>query len=400
MENNLVQQNKQANRLMAATMFVYFVSGAAATPLGSLMPFFRQTYGLSYDFSGMLLSLQSTGNIVAILLVGILPAYLGRRKTVLTTAGWMLAAYAIFTFGLGGAALLPLACLMNGVARGGNTNFSNTMMSTLTGKKATIGYNLLHGGFAVGALLSPLMLVLCTRVNPMGWKMMTSAILLLCAVQVLVYVKMRLPEETLQKRKGFGSIDRSFLRDGAFWLGTVILFFYLCTEYAIVGWLVTYFQDIGVLSKAVSQMMNSLLWIVIFAGRMLGAVAASKVSRKWILLVDGIGLFLFFALVFFSRTELPIILGIMGVGLFMATVYPSALALGTRKIQGNDFGVSIMILIGSSGGIITPILVGFIAERAGIQAGMAVVLVTTLLLLASIVLAVALKSGDEEEAAA
>ena len=33
------------------------------------------------------------------------------------------------------------------------------MMSTLPGKKSAIGYNLLHGAFAMGAVLSPLALV-------------------------------------------------------------------------------------------------------------------------------------------------------------------------------------------------------------------------------------------------
>lgn len=393
-----LDQNKRENRLMAATLFAFFASGAASAPLGSLIPFLRDTYGLSYDFSGMLLSLQSVGNIIAILLSGILPAYLGRRRTVLTTGIWMLISYLIITTGIGGAALLPLACLMNGVARGGNSNFSNTMMSTLPGKKATVGYNLLHGAFAVGALLSPLALILTTKTNPLGWKYMTACVAALCAVQMIVYAKMAMPAETAAKGKGIQNVDRSFLKNLAFWLGTLILFFYVSAEYAIVGWLVTYFQDIGALSKDISQMMNSLLWIVIFIGRMIGALVVGKISRKSLLLIDGVGLLAFFTLVFFSRTQLPIIIGIMGVGLFMATIYPSALALGTQKIKGNDLGVSIMILVGSTGGIITPALVGFIAERSGIQAGMAVVLVATALLLASIVLSAVVKSGEEEEA--
>ena len=59
-----------------------------------------------------------------------------------------------------------------------------------------------------------------------------------------------------------------------------MLLFYISTEYAIVGWLVTYFQDIGALSADYAQMMNSLLWLVIFAGRMVGAAITGKVSRS------------------------------------------------------------------------------------------------------------------------
>ena len=134
--------------------------------------------------------------------------------------------------------------------------------------------------------------------------------------------------------------------------------------------------------------MTSLLWVVIFIGRMIGAALVGRVPRKYILLTDGIGLLAFFLLVFFSRSELPIFVGIMGVGLFMATIYTSALALGTESIRGNDLGVSTMILIGSTGGIITPAVVGFVAERAGIQTGMGVVVAVTAMLLGVIILSI------------
>ena len=112
--------------------------------------------------------------------------------------------------------------------------------------------------------------------------------------------------------------------------------------------------------------------------------------------VDGVGLMIFFLLVFFSRTEIPIFLGIMGVGLFMATIYTSALALGTQSIKGNDLGVSTMILVGSAGGIITPAAVGMVAENAGIQMGMGVVVAVTVLLLITILISVSTKGSKEE----
>ena len=138
------------------------------------------------------------------------------------------------------------------------------------------------------------------------------------------------------------------------------------------------------------------MWLIMFIGRMIGASIVGKVSRKTLLVVDGVGLLAFFALVFFSRSQLPIIIGIAGVGLFMATIYTSAMALGTESVRGNDLGVSWMILAGSAGGIITPATVGFVAERAGIQAGMGVVVAMTVLLLATIIVSVRMKGGDEE----
>ena len=158
----------------------------------------------------------------------------------------------------------------------------------------------------------------------------------------------------------------------------------------------TYFQDIGVLSDNMAQMMSSLLWLVMFIGRMIGAAVVGRVSRRHLLVADGVGLLIFFLLVFFSRSQLPIILGIIGVGLFQATIYTSAMALGTEAVRGNDLGVSWMILAGSAGGIITPATVGFVAQRAGIQAGMGVVVVMTFALLAPILVSVFTKGGNDK----
>lgn len=134
-------------------------------------------------------------------------------------------------------------------------------------------------------------------------------------------------------------------------------------------------------------MMSSLLWLIMFIGRMLEAAISVKASSRRMLAVDGIGLIGFFVLAFFSRSTLPIIIGIAGVGLFMATIYPSAMSLGIDSVKGNDIGISAMTLAGSIGGIITPAAVGLVVGKAGIQAGMGVVAVTTVLLLVIIIIA-------------
>ena len=373
---------KTENKLISATMFSFGVSGACCLALGSLIPFLRETYGLSYDFAGMLVSLQSIGNLAAIGLMGILPAFLGRRRSVLLTSVWMSAAYLLFTTGWGGAMLLPAACFLTGIAKGGNANFANTMMSTLPGNKATVGYNLSHGAYAIGALIAPLLVVACTTGNPAGWRYATAILLFLSIAQLFDYVLVPLPGETTRKKAA--SIDRSFLKSRSFWLASAILFFYVSTEYAINGWLVTYFQDIGILSDKAAHFMSSLLWLVMFLGRMIGAAIVNRISRKSLLVADGIGLMFFFLLVFFSRSAPVIFLGIAGTGLFMATIYTSAMALGTESVRGNDLGVSWMTLAGSAGGILTPAAVGFVAERAGIQAGMGIVAVMTVLLFLTI----------------
>ena len=104
--------NKQENRLMAATLFVFFVSGASSMLMGNLMPFLREQYNISYSQAGFLLSLPSWGNLASIFITGYLPTYIGRRKTVLLTSVWMAMAFILVAFGIGGAALLGAVILI------------------------------------------------------------------------------------------------------------------------------------------------------------------------------------------------------------------------------------------------------------------------------------------------
>ena len=38
-------QERRENQLLRNTLFIFFVSGAASQPLGSFIPFLRETYG-------------------------------------------------------------------------------------------------------------------------------------------------------------------------------------------------------------------------------------------------------------------------------------------------------------------------------------------------------------------
>lgn len=393
----IMMSEEKQNTMLKCVLFTFFVSGFASQPLGSFIPFLRSTYGFSYDLSGVLLSCQSIGNMITVLLTGFLPFMIGRRNTILITSVWMGIAYLIFISGIGTPAVLIAAFLMTGFARGGNSNFANTMVSTLPREKAAKGFNLLHGCFAIGGLLAPLLLVAVTsRLPDNGWRVMAGFIAVLCAVQYVVYLTMPIPDITNEK-KGVKGVDYSFLKNYSYWFGTAMLFFYISTEYAIVGWLVTYFQDSGLLNDNVAQLMNSLFWLIMFIGRMLGAyIIGRRISRERLLVIDGIGVCAFFMLMFFSRSTVPIVIGLVGVAFFMSTIYTSAFSFGSECVRGNDLGCGLMIFFGSVGGILTPLFVGLIAEKNGISAGMGLVAAYTAFLLASILLSVTLKRRNEK----
>ncbi len=382
MDENMIRESRE-DRLLRGVLLAYFINGWIGI-FGSLLPFFRQAYSLSYDQAGLMLSFRSVGNLVSMVLWGLLALRLGRRRSILLTVLMMVGCYALLASGWGTPALLMAVCLVEGTAMGCINNFSNTVISTLPGEKATRGFNLLHGVFAIGAFLSPLALVALTTLWPrQGWQVMTFGLCLLGLGQGLVYARMEMPPEA-GGEKG-SAADLSFLRDKRFWLTTVMLFFYLAVEYTIMGWLVTYFRDAGILSPRLAQVMSSLLWLLMFLGRMVGAAVTGKVSRGAILVVDAVGLLGFYLLMISSQSPVVVVIALAGVGAFMATLYPTAFAFGSDAIKGNDLGCSVMNLVGAVGGAIAPSLVGLAAERTGkIQSGMTLVAVGMILLLFSI----------------
>ena len=54
-----ITNEKRENRLMMATLFVFFTSGASSVLMGNLMPFLREMYDINYTYAGLLLSLPS-----------------------------------------------------------------------------------------------------------------------------------------------------------------------------------------------------------------------------------------------------------------------------------------------------------------------------------------------------
>ncbi len=386
-QNSSSSISLEQRKLLNVVCIGFFVSGACSQAIGPLIPFFSETFGFGYDVSGILISLHSIGNLTTVLLAGVLPSYLGRRKSILLTSMWMSVAFLIFTVTQSSTLLIMFACFLTGFARGGNSTFANTMVSTLGGQAATKGYNKSHGSYALGALISPLVIFFgLSLISDFNWRYICIILCVVALCQFVLYLKMKLPTET--KRGGFKTIDKTFLKNKHFWLGTAMLFFYISTEYAIAGWLVTYFQDTEILSPDNSQLTSSLFWFTIFLGRLVGANIVGKISRKKLLVIDGVGLLASFVFMFFSNTALTATIGLVGVGLFLATIYPTAFSFGSECISGNDFGCSLMSFIASTGGIITPAVVGFVASVAGINAGMGLVVAVVVILLIVIITSV------------
>lgn len=362
----LNDKNKKKQFLYSYGVFV--INGMLALSIGSLLPFIRDARGLEYAFCGMIVSLHSVGNLVSSFAAGALPAMVGRKKSILFFNSFFAISYLLIIFSENNF-LIALAFFLTGLARGATSNFCNIAINELAPGKASI-LNGLHAMFAVGAFIFPLLLIGLTVSGEGHWIYACWFMLIMGVLSWGLYYMIPLENDKVEKSKKDGSAGLAFSKEPLFYLCTLTLFFYLCAEQGVIGWMITYFKDTGLLPASLSQVTASVLWIMILAGRLLTAWASTKVHKERLLLLMGFGLVGFFILLLFSSTTPLILVGIMGFGFSMAGIYPTVVSFTGTIIQKYSLAWSFILTMASIGSIVMPSVIGKIAETAGIYRGM------------------------------
>lgn len=380
------------------TYITFMLNGMLALSIGSLLPFIRESRGLNYAFAGMIVSLHSIGNLLSSFTAGTLPLFIGRRKSILLFNSCYALSYILIIFGRSNLSL-AIAFLMTGLARGASSNFGNFTINNLAPGKAAF-LNGLHAMFSVGAFLFPIFLTVLTGADAGRWVYACYFLAAMGILSWILYLLIPLDDEK-GVRKEKKSSNFGFFREPLFYICTFTLFFYLCAEQGVIGWLITYFVDTGLLSASLSQIMASILWIMMLAGRLATAWASERVRKERLLLIMSFGIVTFFFWLLFSRSTILIIIGIIGFGISMAGVYPTTVSFCGSLIQKYSMAWSFILTLASLGSIIMPSVIGKIAESGGIAYGMSSIVIVVLIDMALIIaLNIYIKKIGKEESEA
>lgn len=367
----------QSKWMVYCFYYAFFVNGMLATMMGAILPMIKTEYHLSYSVSGMLLSGHSIGNLLASFIAGIIPAYLGRKRSIILFSLAICLGFATIIC-VANPLILIASFVAIGAGRGGVSNLSNVSISEISDQKAK-SLNILHSIFAIGAFIAPLVAMMFTYQNQMGWRLGALTISALAIGSICLFLKSDLSNQTTTLSKESKDQSYEFLKEKQFWVCLAILFFYLCTETTINGWLVTYFQDTGKMTMAYAQFLTSLLWLVIMFGRIGCAHLSQRVKKAHIILITTIGGAICFAILIMAQHIVGITLGIIGVGLFLSGIYPTTIATLSHLVTKYPMAMGTLLAIGAIGSILMPSVTGIIAEYAGIKAGMASIGVVTML---------------------
>ena len=362
---------------MLCCFFVFAVNGLYGMILGSMLPLISDEYGLSNTVSGTLLSAHSLGNLTAGFLAGILPVYLGRKKAIIFLCSFVVVGFAIMIM-TGNPVLLILGFLFTGISRGSISNFNNSVVNEVS-DSSPAALSFLHSIFAVGALSAPFLVIFSTRLFGLsGWKVAAGIIIVLALVSMVLFSRMKLSDSAVKNKN---ATSYTFLKLKSFWVGAGILFFYLCAEACINGWMVKYFVDSNLMTTAHAQVLASLLWVAMLAGRLLTALYGGFFTKGSLLPSTGSGSTVFYLLLLSTTNVRLITFAIFGVGFSMAGIYPTIIAAVGKTLQTYPMALGTLLVIGGLGSIIMPMVTGALSDAFGIFAGMSAVIVAILFLL-------------------
>lgn len=352
--------------------YSYAVSGMCVLVIGAILPSIIEEAQISFTVAGGLLSMMAIGNLSASFIYPLAVRVVGQRASITVMASLVPASFLALTF-LPPIALVYLLMFLVGLTRGSITIVNNSTVGVISGHSGKM-LNLLHGSFATGAFLAPFLTAMLLLLG-FGWRSIIFLLIFLSLTSVLSYACMDFTQlgslEGRDRASGPSSGGHQFLASPDFYLISLLLFFYLGLENCINGWFVTYLRSTGVMSETYATAMVSVTWLFIVVGRLTCASLSRKFPVSGLIWMDTLGSGTCFLLLILSRSLSLITIALIGLGFFLAGIYPSCMALSGKTIQGSTLGVSMLTAISALGGILTPQIVGFIADRTGMVSAIA-----------------------------
>ena len=367
-------------KYMIIIMFMIFgIHGLYVLSIGSIIPMMREEFNISYGVGGWIVSAQNIGNALGGLFAGLLAITIGMKVSfvlfnVVCLTGFILALLTKNPY------LLILAFLLVGIGRGVTNNYDNLAVTSL-GKGSSAPINMLHSCFAIGALTAPLLVMVYTKDDITGWRM--PVIIIIACVAITTILSLKINMDRISYDKGDEHADRGFgfFKDRNFMIPAASMFMYQCVEATLMGWIVSYFIDRGIVSAESTQLFSSVLWVFILIGRLVCVFLAKKVSSPLFVKVLSIGMLVFVIVMLTAQSFAIAVIGVIGLGLACSGMYGAITACAGEVIPKYAHAMSAFIAIAGAGASLWPMIVGYLADGLGMQTAMASVLVPDIIMI-------------------
>jgi len=365
--------SKSNQYLLKSAYFTIFAQGFYLLIIGAALPSLRAEYHLDYKISGAMMSVQSVGYLVSGAVFGILPRYFDVKKVYILLGNLAFAGLLIMTL-TGNPILLLISMGLTGVSKGCVGNFNNQIVSNLTGNDAG-KLNFLQACFAMGACAAPLTAVLCGA----DWRLAFRVVIAAGVANLLFSLRMKIGPDAYNV-SGKEAADFGFFKKKVFWICALFLSCYMAIEACVMGFLVTYYVDTGMTGESGARFYSTLLWVALLIGRLESARLSAKIKPYILLTAMTAGAAVSFTLFIFGQLPVLIVIGSVGLGLFMAGMYGTAVGDVGNLLEKYPMCMGVFIVIPGIVATVIPGAVGIVADAVGIRKGLMVLYILITLL--------------------
>lgn len=343
------------SKLSRLFQYLSFVClGLVSSITGALLPMVFKQISMSYSQVGLILSGQYIGSLSAILASGILMEKIGKKKFILfgnimLIIGLMIGYLSKVWY------MLLMSTVFIGICYGIYSVGINALCTESNSTNKGGAMNLLHFFFGVGAVLGPI--TVTSASNILGdWRIIFILIIFLPLALSILLLNLK-----IDRQKGKTDIKEGNIFTGTFIIG-LALFVGVGIEVSFYGWLPQYWNSLNQHFFPVSLI--SIVFSISFTfGRLLSSKLADKIGLlRYILAISFTAMIVSMFWCFFPYilwTFVTIIL----LGLLLAGIYPTAMALITESANSNNSRtLSILAFLGSLGGLSVPLLIGYLAK--------------------------------------
>jgi fucose permease len=362
--------------LFLSVFALFTLFGTSMTVIGATLPKILANFHWDYLTAGIVLGAGAVAYFVSTFVAGYLVKHWGSKPTILLALTLIVAGLAFFATTPNPLANTLLSALI-GLGQGGVEVGLNSTILRMDERNTGRPMNILHGAFAVGAIVGPLAVSLLMQ-SGLDWAVVYRGMAVIFVLLAVLMAFAGLP--SVQQNAAEHDETRERLSaNPAYWLSFFALFLYLGVELGVSNWVAEYFVVVFAYAPDASAMLVSLFWMGVLVGRF-GVPLLYKRSRPEAALVGLSALATASIALLMLLGYLPAYAITADVGrglLFLAGLGCSIYYPTVMTLVGECFPLAQSQVVGfaaTGGGIgsfVFPFLMSSIAQNWGIRAGFA-----------------------------